>query len=212
MFVVTADQVNSRNRPDAVAPTLSMLNDEFGSQLALPADRNAGDELQAVSGDAASALSIVLSLTRTDEWSVGLGCGPVRTPLPENARAASGPAFFAARDAVVRAKRAQTRVALAAQSESGDDHSVSALAQETEALLNLLLALRSRRSDAGWELYDLMVTGMPQNEAARRLGISAPAANARARVAGLKIEAAAIPALTRLLADVDRATRRGESA
>jgi hypothetical protein len=45
---------------------------------------------------------------------------------------------------------------------------------------------------------------MQQNEAAARLGISAPAANSRARAAGLKAELASIAALTRLFENLDR--------
>ena len=46
MFVITADQVDSRSRPDIVGETLGRLNQEHGVRLVLPVDRNAGDELQ----------------------------------------------------------------------------------------------------------------------------------------------------------------------
>ena len=48
----------------------------------LPADRTAGDEIQAATEDARTALAIVLHLTRDGNWSVGLGIGDVRTPCP----------------------------------------------------------------------------------------------------------------------------------
>lgn len=199
MFVITADQIDSRDNPDIVGATLEVLNHGHGESLALPVDRNAGDELQAMTADPVTALALVLELTRGRRWSVGLGCGTVRLPLPAATREASGPAFFAARDAVIRAKRMPTRFAAQIPNTGA-----TVTASDAEALVNLLLLLRERRSAAGWELYDLMVTGMAQNEAARRLGISAPAANSRARAGGIKAELASVGALTRLLGTLDR--------
>ena len=95
MFVITADQVDSRGRADIVAPTLEALNARFADRLALPPDRNAGDELQVLTADAAAALDLILGLTREGAWSVGLGIGRVRLPLPENTREATGDAFVA---------------------------------------------------------------------------------------------------------------------
>lgn len=145
MFVVTADQVGSRSRPDIVAPALAALNERHGELLALPADRNAGDELQALTADAATVLDIVLTLTRGDVWSVGLGIGDVRSPLPDATREASGDAFVAARAAVTRAKRTPLRFAAEAVA-------TPEAAADVEALVALLLTLRTARSEAGWEL------------------------------------------------------------
>lgn len=198
MFVITADQVDSRGRPDFVGPTLSRLDERFGERLALPVDRNAGDELQALTADPATALALVLDLTRGGDWSVGLGIGAVRTPLPRNTREAAGDAFIAARAAVTRAKRAPLRFA----SEAVADPDAAA---DVEALTGLLLTLRESRSAAGWELYDLVVSGLTQAEAGARLGITPQSASDRARAAGLRAELAAHPALTRLLANADAA-------
>jgi hypothetical protein len=205
MFVITADQVKSRSMPDVVDDTRAALQSRFAASLALEVDRNAGDELQALTTEAETALAIVLDLDRADEWSVGLGCGQVREPLPDTARAATGPAFFAARDAVGAAKKRQTRFALRAGSANE-----ALRASDAEALIDLLLTLRSRRSAAGWELYDLMTTGMTQRDAAARLGISEPAVSSRARAAGIHPEAAAVPALARLIQDLDRRSAEGE--
>ncbi|HEY5224516.1 MAG TPA: DNA-binding protein [Microbacteriaceae bacterium] len=195
MFVITADQVDSRTHEDLAGAARARINREHGSSLLLPADRNAGDEIQMLTDDAATALQLVLELTRNGEWSVGLGLGDVRRPLPAATREASGSAFFAARDAVDDAKKARTRFALRA--ESTDDHTVNA--SDAEALIDLLLILRARRTPAGWELYDLVRSGITQQDAATQLSISAPAASARANAAQLKAENAAIPALTKLL-------------
>ncbi|MBW8871502.1 MAG: DNA-binding protein [Leifsonia sp.] len=198
MFVITADQVDSRRRADIVAPALETIGDRFSAHLALPPDRNAGDELQALTADAATALELILTLTREGAWSVGLGLGEVRLPLPENTREATGDAFVAARTAVGRAKRAPARFAVEALRAEEP-------AADVEALLTLLLTLREGRTAAGWELFDLVSSGLTQAEAGARLGITPQSASDRARAAGLRVELAAIPALTRLLARADAA-------
>lgn len=209
MFAVTADQIDSRRRADAVAPALHTLHERFGPRLALPPDRNAGDELQVLTEDAATALDLILTLSRDDAWSIGLGVGPVRLPLPGTTREATGDAFVAARAAVTRAKRAPYRLAVDAVVSPQE-------ATDAEALLALLLAVRATRTPAGWELYDLVRSGLSQKEAGARLGITPQSASDRARAAGLRVELAALPALTRLLERADAAqagtTETGEDA
>lgn len=206
MLVITADQVDSRHRLDVVDETQRTIQERFGERLALDVDRNAGDEVQAVTADADAALGIVLTLQRTDDWSIGIGCGGVREPLPRAARAASGPAFFAAREAVESAKKRVSRLAL----RSGAERERT-MASDIEAILELLITVRARRSEAGWELYDLLQDGMTQRDAAMRLGISEPAVSSRARAAGIHPEASAVPAIGRLMADLDRRSSEGDS-
>jgi hypothetical protein len=205
MFVITADQIGSRVSDDLVAAERERINAAHGATLALPADRTAGDELQALTDDAATALALALELTRGRAFHVGLGIGPVRTPLPEATREASGPAFFAARDAAERAKGSGIRLAIQLQREPQER---SEHAADAEALLALLLIVRERRSPAGWELYELLQQGLTQAEAAAKLGISAAATSARAKAAQLRAEAAALPALTRLLEQTELMTRQ----
>jgi hypothetical protein len=204
MFVITADQVDSRGRPDIVAPTLAALNERSGERLLLPVDRNAGDELQALTADAATAFDIVTTLARGDAWSIGLGIGAVRTPLPDHTREAAGDAFVAARSAVTRAKRAPTRFAAEAIVSPQP-------AEDVESLVGLLLTLRAGRTRAGWELYDLVLSGMTQAEAGARLGITPQSASDRARAAGLRADLAAQPALVRLFESADAAQGTGPS-
>lgn len=198
MFVLTADQVGSRHSADKVADTLLALNSEHGARLLLPADRTAGDELQLLVDDAELVLALVLELTRDGAWSVGVGVGAVRQPLPADTREATGEAFYAARDAVTRAKKQATRFALTL---AGDDEDADRTLRGTdvEALITLLLHLRERRTDGGWELFDLLGTGLTQSESADRLGITPGAASLRARAAGIRVERAASEALVRLL-------------
>jgi hypothetical protein len=193
MIVITADQIDSTHTDDLAGTAVDSLNSVFGEHLARPADRNAGDEIQAMTTNADAALGMILSLLRTGQWSVGCGIGSVRLPLAANTREASGPSFVAARQAVERAKRAPHRFACA----SGADDKTHAA--DVASLVELLLLVRSRRSDEGWELFDLISGGMTQAEAADHLGISPQAASQRAKAAAIKIDLAAVPALSRLL-------------
>lgn len=192
MFVLTADQVDSRSSADRVAAMIDFLN-AGPLRPVLKADRTAGDELQVLIADGSDALTVILHLTRTGQWSVGCGTGAVNTPLPGNIREATGSAFIAARKAVDRAKKRQTRFAL-------ESEPVTPEAADGEALIDLLLALRARRSPEGWELYDLLYsTDLTQADAAARLGISPQAVSLRARAGELRTEQAAREPLARIL-------------
>lgn len=193
MFVITADQVNSRATADIVGETISRVNEKFAGALLLLADRTAGDELQLLVASAEPALQIILDLTRTGRWSVGCGVGVVNQPMPSSIREAAGGAFIAARTAVDRAKKRPTRFALEHESELVE-------AADAEAFIDLLLAIRARRSAEGWELYDLVIDGLTQAEAAGRLDISPQAASKRAKAAELRAERAAIAPILRAMA------------
>jgi predicted transcriptional regulator len=56
-----------------------------------------------------------------------------------------------------------------------------------------------------------MEQGLTQRDAAARLGISEPAVSSRARAAGIHPEAAAVPAISRLMQDLDRRSAEGDS-
>ncbi len=194
MFALTADQVDSRHGRDRADEALAIIADAAGDHLALPADRTAGDEVQAITADAGTALAVALALLRTGAWTVGLGIGSVREPLPDVTRAVGGDAFIAARAAVERAKGRPTRFS------AGGTEGAAELVQP---LVDLLLATRERRTPEGWELFDLLESGMTQAAAAQRLGITPQAVSGRAQAAGIRVDAAARPALTTLLHMVD---------
>lgn len=203
MFVITADQVDSRHGTDLVSNALRALTDR-GLTLALPPERTVGDEIQLLLANPADTLDAILLLTRHGQWSVGCGVGDVREPLPASIREASGTAFVAARDAIDRAKKTPTRFALthAHDTEAGTD---------AEALIDLMLALRAGRSDEGWHVHDLLKTGITQAEAAAELGISPQAVSDRARAADLRVETAAHDPLVRVLARLDSVdTNKGD--
>jgi hypothetical protein len=70
-------------------------------------------------------------------------------------------------------------------------------------MLDLLLVLRSRRTPEGWEVHDLLETGITQSEAAARLGITPQAVSLRAQAAELRAEESARAPLARLLGGLD---------
>jgi len=201
MFAITADQVDSRRRPDIAAETMRSLEVMLGAGLVLPVDRTAGDEIQMLVAAPDTALTAILALTRHGQWSVGCGIGSVNLPLPANAREAGGNAFVAARAAVNEAKKRDTRFALRTTAKTD--------AADAEAFVDLLLQLRARRSAEGWEMHDLLLAGNSQAEAAKLLGITPQAASKRARAAALRVEFAARSPLERRLAAVDLFTGKG---
>ncbi|MFZ4896070.1 helix-turn-helix domain-containing protein [Plantibacter sp. Mn2098] len=219
MFVIIADQVASRTTEDLAGQALAAIHERHADQLALPADRTAGDEIQVITADAATAIALALELTRDGAWSVGLGQGAIRTPLPAETRVATGPAFYAARDAVERAKKAPTRFAFTASSETPaepvepgnhQDHRATAQSgEDIEAFLVLILMLRQRRTAGGWQVADLLAEGTTQTEIAEQLGLSESSVSRRVSAAGVRAEQSASEAAVRLLEQLDERTGAG---
>jgi DNA-binding NarL/FixJ family response regulator len=194
MYVLTADQIDSRHSADLVSQTLVRLDGAFGRGLALPVDRNAGDELQALILNSDTAIDMILDLTRTGTWSVGLGAGDVESPLPPTTREARGPAFIAARVAVESAKKSPQRFAFRHGSAPS-----TVDATDFEALMLLLLAVRDRRTEQGWQVYDLLAQGRTQRDAADSLGITPQAVSDRMSVAQVRLDLEAHAPLSRML-------------
>jgi hypothetical protein len=196
MYALTADQRASRRSPDLVPRALLLLERAGGDNLATAPQRNAGDEVQTLTPDARTALTLALALLRDGHWSVGIGVGDVESPTPSDVRAARGDALIRARDAVERAKQVATRIAVSAED--------AVAADDVEAVMRLLVEVRDRRTERGWEVADLVEAGMSQKQAAAALGITPTAVSLRAKAAGLRAEEQAIPVLERLLARAGR--------
>ncbi|MCW4353139.1 SatD family protein [Hoyosella sp. YIM 151337] len=177
MFVMTVDQRRSRRDIDRVEGVLESLNE---AQLVRPFERTAGDELQGVLDDPATTVTLALNLIQEGHWSVGIGIGAVRLPLPEATRAGHGQAFEAARDAVTRAKNSLAGVAITGPDAESARHAETAL-----ALLGILI---SRRSEQGHEAVALVAQGMTQADAAAQLGVSKQAVSQRLAAASWHIE------------------------
>ena len=189
-FVLTVDQRGSRRSPDRVAEVLRRLETTVPAVLAF--ERTAGDEFQGVLDDPAVVVDVVLQLLREGTWSVGVGAGPVQTPLPASTRAAAGPAFLSARRAVDAAKQRSAHVAVRG-AEATD-------AEDAQAVLSALAAVVERRSPQAWEAIGLVADGRTQAEAAASLGISRQAVGQRLAAGLWELEGELRPAAARLLA------------
>ncbi|KQQ04178.1 MULTISPECIES: hypothetical protein [unclassified Rathayibacter] len=200
MFVITADQRDSRHDDDRVDRAIAELLDSRGADFVLPPERTAGDEFQCVLHRADAAVEVVLLLHREAHWSIGLGIGPIERPLPSTTRAARGEAYFAARRAVEAAKTRPSRFSLDPDSPVAPFPSVI----DAQALLDPLLHLRDSRTAAGWEIVDLLDSGRSQKEAAAHLAISPQAVSLRVRAADARLDRPTAEALARLLTVVDR--------
>ena len=189
-YVLTVDQKASRRTADLVADALLRLNGAFATVLAF--ERTAGDEFQGVLDDPAEVVDVVLELVREGGWSIGIGAGPVQTPLPQSTRAGAGPAFLSARRAVDAAKQRPSRLAVrgAVPTDAGD----------AQAVLSALAAVVDRRSDQAWEAIALVADGRTQAEAATELAISRQAVGQRLAAGLWDLERELRPTAARLLA------------
>lgn len=170
MIVLTIDQRGSRRGLDLI-PALLAASAEYAAPLRA-FERTAGDEAQAVYDDAEAALDVAIGAAVSGSWTVGMGVGSVRLPLPRETRAGAGLAFEAARLAVERAKRTAAHLGLDAPG-----HPVEAARLEAELAL-LVLTLR-RRSPQQQEASRLRDGGATQAQIADALGITQQAASAR---------------------------------
>jgi hypothetical protein len=189
-YVLTVDQRASRRGPDRVADALRLLDGAVPVLLGF--ERTAGDEFQGVLGDPADVVDVALRLVRMGGWSIGVGAGPVQTPLPESTRAGAGPAFLAARRAVDAAKQRPFRLAVRG--------AVPPEAADAQAVLSALAGLVDRRSEQAWAAIELVEEGRTQSDAATALGISRQAVGQRLAAGMWELEKELRPTAARLLA------------
>lgn len=180
-FVLTVDQIESREQGDLVDGALQRLS---SVATVLPLTRTIGDEFQGLMDDPVSVVDAILILMRSEQWHIGLGIGPVERPLPEDSRRARGPAFVCARAAVNAAKTEPSHLCVVAARE--DDHE----AYDVETVWRLVAAVHRRRSEPGWEAVDLVRAGSTQTEVAEALGISRQAVGQRLQAAQWSVEEA----------------------
>ena len=188
-YVLTVDQRASRRSPDRVPDVLRRLNGAVPTLLGF--ERTAGDEFQGLLAEPDDVVEVVLHLVRSGNWSIGVGAGPVQTPLPQSTRAGAGPAFLSARRAVDAAKQRSTRLAVrgVAPADAGD----------AQAVLSALAVIVERRSDQAWEAIALVGAGRTQAEAATELGISRQAVGQRLTAGLWDLERDLRPTAVRLL-------------
>jgi hypothetical protein len=193
MLVVTVDQRASRRTADHVDELLAWLSGR--APVVRPFERTAGDEVQGLLDTPGDVVRLSLDLVRAGGWSIGIGVGPVREPLPVSTRAGHGPAFTHARAAVTRAKHRPTGLAV-----SGDRPRPSA---DAEAVLDLLATVVARRSRHGWEAVDLAAQGLSQAQIGQRLGISKQAVSQRLAAAEWHLDGPGRTAGAHLLSEAD---------
>jgi hypothetical protein len=201
-YVLTVDQRASRRGPDRVGAVLERLNGTVPVVLAF--ERTAGDEFQGVLADSGTVVDTVLQLVRLGGWSIGIGAGPVETPLPRSTRAAAGPAFLSARRAVDAAKQRPSRLAVRG--------AVPADAGDAQAVLTALAVILERRSDQAWEAIELVGSRRTQAQAAVALGISRQAVGQRLAAGLWDLERELRPTAARLLARAAAAPSDGMAA
>lgn len=194
MYVLTVDQRASRTTNDLVAGLLDRL-EQLPRGVVRPFERTAGDEVQGILDDPVQVVDLVRDLVREDTWSIGVGVGPVREPLPPSTRAGSGPAFTLAREAVTRAKLRPTGLAV--------EGAAPAAGRRGQTALDLLAAVIRRRTERGWEAVDLAAAGLSQIEVAARLGITKQAVSQRLQAAEWHLEPDARALASHLLAVAD---------
>lgn len=190
MFALTIDQHRSRAGDDRVPDLLARLR---GVATVLPFERTVGDEVQGLLDDPQAVLDTVLVVLRDGHWSLGLGIGPVESPLPDSVRAARGQALLDARAAVEAAKRkGEVRLAVASASDPEG-------AADVEAVAHLIGTLVSRRTERQWQTVDAVDAAPTQRAAAEALGVSPQNVSQGLAASAIAVERAGYPVLVRLL-------------
>lgn len=173
--VVTLDQIDSRHRPDGVSELLEALTD---LPVARAFERTAGDEIQGLLADGPSLATLAERALRTRGWHIGIGFGEVDLPVPASVRAGRGSAYVRAREAVTAAKSSPGHLRVVGPP---DDPRPRRL----ESVGWLWAALLDRRTSKGWQVADLVSSGLSYDETARTLGVTPSAISQRAASAGL---------------------------
>lgn len=196
MFALTIDQHRSRAGDDLVPGLLAALADV---PAVLPFERTVGDEVQGLLDAPEAVVEALRTVLRDGNWSIGLGIGPVETPLPGSVREARGPALLVARDAVDRAKGAgEVRLAVGSASDPVG-------AGDVEAVARLVGTLIGRRTDTQWATIDAVDAAPTQRAAAEALGVSPQNVSQTLTASAIAAERAGYPVLVRLLERVEAA-------
>ncbi len=192
LFVVTINQRDSREVGDLVP---ELLREFRFIDAVVPFQRSVGDELQGVVAGAATAVDVALKAIRHRRWHVGIGVGELLSPVPDRILDAEGYGLVYSRRAVNRAQKTGERIPLAVE---GPDSEVAA---EAEAVLRLLGQIVYTRTDAEWNVLDLLTPGArgQQKLIAQELGITTQAVSKAVIRSHWVEEWATRPAAARLL-------------
>jgi hypothetical protein len=197
------DIVRSRTRLDrqALHDEVSLALAEANSAVASedPLVITVGDEFQGVYGTLGQALHacflVRASLHPRTDARFGLGRGAVTTLDPVRG-IHDGPAYWAARDAIVmaeeRARKAQTRTSRTAYVGPDDEPATVAAVQSSLDCLDFMIGSMSTTSR---EILGGLMSGRTQHDLAAGLAVSASAVSQRVRRDGIGV---ALEAMQRL--------------
>lgn len=198
MYALTFDQRGSRRSGDRVPELLDALRP---LPVRLPAERTVGDEAQVLVDRAETALQCALAALELGEWSIGIGVGPVETPLPGNVREARGDALRASRAAIDGA-RSTGEVPVVVRA-SDPRHATTAA--DAQAVLRLTGWMIRTRTEGQWRTVRLLRDDprLTQQQLAERLGITQQSVSRSLATSGWREERAAHGLVERLLAMID---------
>lgn len=151
-----------------------------------------GQLLLGVPADAAAAVDAVLRVARLNFCNIGLGIGPLHTPVPEDAEQIDGRAL---RRALQAAGHRGERVPICVSGPAAE------LDTGIEGLLRLLGQSIRTRTEAEWAVVDLMTPGVrgQQRAIAQALDITPQAVSAAIVRSGFNDEHDARAGVARLL-------------
>ena len=147
MYIMTIDQRGSRAHADAVPELLETL---ARIETVRDFERTIGDEVQGVLDSPEQVTLAVRLMAAQTRWHIGIGIGPVETPLPASTAAGRGEAFYAARRAVEAAKNAPAHLVVdgPTPSDDGSIPSVEAPTLTESALRLMVWTLENIRSQS----------------------------------------------------------------
>ncbi|MSS44755.1 hypothetical protein FYJ43_01500 [Cutibacterium sp. WCA-380-WT-3A] len=181
VWVILADQIDSRRHDDEVPHLLHALTSpallvsptghSVGTpEWALPPERTSGDEIQALTTDPASLIHAMWTVG-SGQWRIGVSRGNVNTPLPDSTRAARGPAYILAREAIEECRRRRAAIHVC----PNNTNKMRRFSQVSQVVVDLARGMRPAARDVAMS-YDL---SMSSDETARSLGISTSAVSQR---------------------------------
>jgi hypothetical protein len=171
-FAIIGDINRSRALEDRAAvqrklqATIAQMNKTIEPGPATPLKLTAGDEVQGLSEDPGYSLKVIVALSDAvspEQFSWGLGCGPLSTDISDDVALVDGPCFHRAREALERSRKKRTWF----QAEGFDPYFAAILT----ALMNLMGSIREDWT-AKQTAYVLQARYLSQIEVARATGKS----------------------------------------
>jgi len=188
-IVVLLDQRDSKTNPDLVRKWENDLNRSLGSKLALPFTRTIGDEMQSVIRDSAALGRIAREIVASGSWWMGIGIGEAEQPLPKDPREARGSAFWAAREAIGKAKAKRKSRPIAVVQQGAFSPGTESLGIRLDECLGALAFIVSRRTGTQKKVADAYyASGGRFDAVVEKFGLTPQGARQRLNAAGAEEE------------------------